>query len=111
MVIGLGKVGILVANLLKETGYDITGIDLQQKPGQPFDTKALDVSNLSLVSDTIEGLSTNITQPMPTKPILPKTRKPTKKKRMKRKSNPASFQLRAKKMQSFTTAPRMGLPL
>lgn len=43
-VLGLGKVGTLASELLHNSGFEVTGIDLNAKPGiLPFDVKALDL--------------------------------------------------------------------
>ncbi|THB75984.1 MAG: L-lysine dehydrogenase [Desulfobulbaceae bacterium] len=46
LVIGLGKVGYLVALLLKETGFKVTGCDLQPDRTHEFPTKSVDVTDL-----------------------------------------------------------------
>ena len=44
-VLGLGKVGALAGELLKETGFDVTGFDLRVDPGKvTFETASLDVA-------------------------------------------------------------------
>jgi len=35
-VLGLGKVGSLVATLLHETGFTVTGADMNEQVGMPF---------------------------------------------------------------------------
>ena len=45
LVLGLGKVGHLVALLLHETGFQVTGCDLQSETPFSFPVKQLDVSN------------------------------------------------------------------
>ena len=47
LVLGLGKVGILVGILLEKTGFNVLGADLYEKTGLPFDTKKIDVSDIS----------------------------------------------------------------
>ncbi|MES2353413.1 MAG: saccharopine dehydrogenase C-terminal domain-containing protein [Pseudomonadota bacterium] len=44
LVLGLGKVGSLVATLLQQSGFDVTGIDSYPHTGLPFPTLQLDVS-------------------------------------------------------------------
>ncbi len=44
-VIGLGKVGSLVASLLNESGFDVTGADLRQPPPGPFPVEVIDVTD------------------------------------------------------------------
>lgn len=46
-VLGLGKVGALAADLLHDSGFDVTGYDLQGGDGAPYVIKALDVSSQS----------------------------------------------------------------
>lgn len=43
LVLGLGKVGSLVATLLHETGFAVTGADMSAAPGPPFPVISLDV--------------------------------------------------------------------
>ena len=45
LVLGLGKVGHLVAELLHATGFEVTGADLEIGTGFPFVTIAVDVSD------------------------------------------------------------------
>ena len=47
LVLGLGKVGTLVGILLEKTGFNVLGADLYKKTGLPFDTKKIDVSDIS----------------------------------------------------------------
>jgi saccharopine dehydrogenase-like NADP-dependent oxidoreductase len=42
LVLGLGKVGALVATLFHETGFDVTGADIDEKVDYPFTVKMLD---------------------------------------------------------------------
>ncbi|HTH72252.1 MAG TPA: saccharopine dehydrogenase C-terminal domain-containing protein [Candidatus Pristimantibacillus sp.] len=44
LVLGLGKVGILVANLLHDSGFTVTGADSVKRSGLPFATKTMDIS-------------------------------------------------------------------
>lgn len=44
-VIGLGKVGELVAVLLAESGFTVVGLDAAPRPGLTFDAAALDVTD------------------------------------------------------------------
>ena len=54
LVLGLGKVGYLVALLLDETGFRVTGADL--KPGRsfPFSIQALDVTSAPELTSAIK---------------------------------------------------------
>lgn len=46
VVLGLGKVGTLAAELLHKSGFQVTGIDLHAKPGSlPFEMKSLDLTS------------------------------------------------------------------
>ncbi len=45
LVLGLGKVGTLVANLLHDSEFTVTGVDSVKRTGLPFTTKAADLSN------------------------------------------------------------------
>ena len=45
LVLGLGKVGHLVAELLQETGFEVTGADLETVTGHSFCTISLDVAD------------------------------------------------------------------
>jgi len=45
LVLGLGKVGSLVATLLQQSGFDVTGVDSIQHTGFPFTTLMLDVND------------------------------------------------------------------
>lgn len=45
LVLGLGKVGTLVATLLHQSGFKVTGIDSHSYDNLPFATKKIDVSD------------------------------------------------------------------
>ena len=45
LVLGLGKVGHLVALLLNETGFVVTGADMHEAKNVPFHVRSLDVTN------------------------------------------------------------------
>ena len=47
LVLGLGKVGYLVALLLHETGFKVTGADLHPAETFPFSVQTLDVTSLT----------------------------------------------------------------
>ncbi len=50
-VLGLGKVGALAAELLHESGFDVTGIDMQPSAdAMPFGIKALNLNNTGQVA-------------------------------------------------------------
>ncbi len=46
-VLGLGKVGTLAAELLHNSGFDVTGIDVAERGDLPFPVKALDLTHTS----------------------------------------------------------------
>ncbi|MBI1275233.1 L-lysine dehydrogenase [bacterium] len=52
-VLGLGKVGTLVALLLKEAGFEVTGYDQQERKGLGFTAKALDTRDEKAVGDAL----------------------------------------------------------
>jgi saccharopine dehydrogenase-like NADP-dependent oxidoreductase len=54
LVLGLGRVGTLVGILLKKTGFQVVGADLQEKADLPFETKKIDVSDISNVTAMIK---------------------------------------------------------
>jgi len=47
LVLGLGKVGYLVALLLHETGFQVTGADMQSVATFPFPVQKLDVTSIA----------------------------------------------------------------
>lgn len=53
LVLGLGKVGYLVALLLHETGFTVTGCDLQPASGFPFPVRSVDVGDEAALSATL----------------------------------------------------------
>ena len=53
LVLGLGKVGYLVALLLHETGFRVTGADLHPGPAFPFPVRQLDVTSVAEVTAAI----------------------------------------------------------
>jgi saccharopine dehydrogenase-like NADP-dependent oxidoreductase len=55
LVIGLGKVGALVAHLLNEHGYQVTGLDRDTHSGLPFHSVVGDVANLEVVRAHLEN--------------------------------------------------------
>ena len=54
-VLGLGKVGLLVATLLHETGFRVMGADLREAMGLPFSTVKLHLSNPEELKKRMEG--------------------------------------------------------
>ena len=55
LVLGLGKVGSLVATLLHETGFHVTGVDFQEREDLPFSTKKMDLSQSGRIKDKLKG--------------------------------------------------------
>lgn len=53
LVLGLGKVGYLVALLLHETGFRVTGADLNVTETYPFAVQTLDVTSETELSDAL----------------------------------------------------------
>jgi len=45
IVMGLGKVGTLVATLLHESQFEVTGLDAVERKGLPFATKMVDLND------------------------------------------------------------------
>ncbi|MDX1948896.1 MAG: saccharopine dehydrogenase C-terminal domain-containing protein [Rickettsiales bacterium] len=54
-VLGLGKVGTLVAELTKKVGFQVTGFDRAKRDDLQFQTKPLDVSNQSEIAKNLKG--------------------------------------------------------
>jgi saccharopine dehydrogenase-like NADP-dependent oxidoreductase len=54
-VLGLGKVGFLVATLLHETGFRVTGADLREAVGLPFSTVRLDLNEPGELKERMRG--------------------------------------------------------
>lgn len=50
LVLGLGKVGMLVAHLLQDSGFMVTGVDTVQRNDVPFATKVADLSKPKALS-------------------------------------------------------------
>jgi saccharopine dehydrogenase-like NADP-dependent oxidoreductase len=47
LVLGLGKVGSMVAALLQETGFEVIGADMNDTDGMPFPVKKFNIKNSS----------------------------------------------------------------
>ncbi len=54
VVLGLGKVGHLVADLLNRTGFEVTGADLHSQSKTPYPVIKIDVTNLKEVATKID---------------------------------------------------------
>ena len=55
LVLGLGKVGTLVGVLLNKTGFHVVGAARSEKAGLPFETKKIDVSEMSQVVELMKA--------------------------------------------------------
>ena len=55
LVLGLGKVGTLVGVLLNKTGFHVVGAARSEKAGLPFETKKIDVSDMSQVVELMKA--------------------------------------------------------
>jgi len=54
LVLGLGKVGTLVGILLEKTGFNVFGADLHEKSGLPFETKKIDVTDITQLAEMMQ---------------------------------------------------------
>jgi saccharopine dehydrogenase-like NADP-dependent oxidoreductase len=54
-VVGLGKVGELVAGLLADSGFSVTAYDARERSDLPFTTKALDVRDSEALRYALHG--------------------------------------------------------
>lgn len=54
-VVGLGKVGELVALLLHEAGFDVAGVDMRPHPHLPFPVVAADSTDSSALRSALDG--------------------------------------------------------
>jgi saccharopine dehydrogenase-like NADP-dependent oxidoreductase len=54
-VVGLGKVGELVATLLADAGFEVTGYDARPRPGLGFGTKEVDVNDRPALATALRG--------------------------------------------------------
>ena len=55
LVLGLGKVGHLVAELLHLSGFKVTGADVAPPAGRPFATITLDVEDQAAIAQALQG--------------------------------------------------------
>jgi len=55
LVFGLGKVGSLMASMLQETGFQVTGADVQIREDFPFTVKTLNVSSSDELKKNMQG--------------------------------------------------------
>lgn len=58
LVLGLGKIGTLMASLLQETGFHVTGADVQVQGDHPFPVKTLEVSDTDQLRELMDGFDT-----------------------------------------------------
>ncbi len=56
LVLGLGKVGSLIAAMLQETGFAVTGGDVKIHGNHPFDVMNLDVCNSAELTRVMKGV-------------------------------------------------------
>src|SRR5205809_705785 len=56
LVVGLGKVGELVAHLLVGTGFDVTGADARRRDDVSFPTKVVDVTDREVLAKALAGV-------------------------------------------------------
>ncbi len=55
LVLGLGKVGSLMASMLHETGFEVTGADVEVYENHPFAVKTFDVSSADELTKAMQG--------------------------------------------------------
>ncbi|MEK7704862.1 MAG: saccharopine dehydrogenase C-terminal domain-containing protein [Myxococcota bacterium] len=55
VVLGVGKVGSMVATLLKQTGFEVTAGDAVARPKLPFPVHTLDVKDAAAVAALLKG--------------------------------------------------------
>lgn len=55
LVIGLGKVGSLVAHLLRDAGFEVTGLDCEPRDDLPFRVATGDVTHPATLAEHIKG--------------------------------------------------------
>lgn len=55
LVFGLGKVGSLMASMLHETGFEVTGADVQVREDFPFAVKTVDVGSSAELKKNMQG--------------------------------------------------------
>lgn len=58
LVIGIGKVGALVATLLKQTGFNVTGMDAAVRDDLPFSMISGDAQNKDFLKKTFKNFDT-----------------------------------------------------
>ena len=53
-MLGLGKVGHLAAELLVESGFEVTGVDAREVKA-PFPTRSVDLQDQAAIADLLKG--------------------------------------------------------
>ncbi len=56
VVVGIGKVGSLVATLLQESGFTVTGLDTKARSDLPFEVKACQASDQKALTEAFRGV-------------------------------------------------------
>jgi saccharopine dehydrogenase-like NADP-dependent oxidoreductase len=55
-VLGLGKVGRLAAELLAQSGFAVTGLDMRGLPDVPFPTRSAELADTAILRDALGGV-------------------------------------------------------
>lgn len=55
-ILGLGKVGTLAGELLHDAGFTVIGLDNREAQGLPFETRIVDVADLSELRGALQGV-------------------------------------------------------
>lgn len=55
VVLGLGKVGSLVATLLKDSGFEVRGLDAAARTGLPFETRVVNLNEATALRPLLES--------------------------------------------------------
>lgn len=55
VVLGLGKVGALAADLLQESGFDVRGYDSAPRPGPSYPVHQLDTTDGGALASALDG--------------------------------------------------------
>ncbi len=55
VVLGLGRVGSLVASLLHESGFEVHGVDSRDTPGLPLPTSRVDIEDGNKLAELLES--------------------------------------------------------
>ena len=57
LVVGIGKVGMLVARLLQQTGFDVSAADNRERSDLPFPVQAVDATDANALEAAMKGKS------------------------------------------------------